>query len=331
MDVVMMKTCLESSRQRLVLGVLAGVGSLVVKELEEVVQTGRQNSAQKGADPVNPVVVGELAHDDVGAKGAGGVDASASVVDGKQVADKEGNANGKRGHEGAAVLLNGHEEHGGAEQGSGKHFNENTLRARGLAAKGVVKGNGAGGHGRDSSSSGNTSHNLGNHEQNGAHRGDGTNKGQGQGNGRVELATGDSEKDENVDHDGKAKAKGNHDELLGVRAVPLGGNERRLVGNLGNELSEKQKHEGAAKLADNGNEVVAQAVGEASNLGPRQVVGRRGLLGRLGGGQDGFLGVGHFNSRGVGDVERGRMEWDGEKKRDNLEEKREVYIDFEQR
>jgi len=60
-------------------GVLAGVRLLVVEEFDKVEVTRGDESAEEGADPVDPVVGVEVAADDGGAEGAGGVEGGAGL------------------------------------------------------------------------------------------------------------------------------------------------------------------------------------------------------------------------------------------------------------
>ena len=61
--------------------VLAWIGRLPVQDLEKVEEPRGEEGAERGTEPVDPVVAGEGVVDDVRAEGAGRVDAGAGVVD----------------------------------------------------------------------------------------------------------------------------------------------------------------------------------------------------------------------------------------------------------
>jgi len=54
--------------------VLPGVGRLVFERFDKAVEADGDEGAQGGAEPVDPVVVGEDVEDDAGAEGAGGIE-----------------------------------------------------------------------------------------------------------------------------------------------------------------------------------------------------------------------------------------------------------------
>lgn len=62
-------------------GILAGIGLLVEQELDEAIEARRDASAESRSKPVDPMVTGKRAHDDLRAEGAGRVDAGAGEVD----------------------------------------------------------------------------------------------------------------------------------------------------------------------------------------------------------------------------------------------------------
>ena len=62
-----------------VVEVLAGVRGLVFEKLDEAVEADGEEGAERGAQPVDPVVAREGSEDDGGAEGAGGVEGACGV------------------------------------------------------------------------------------------------------------------------------------------------------------------------------------------------------------------------------------------------------------
>lgn len=60
--------------------VLARVDGLVLEQLEEGKEPARQQAAQQGSHPVDPVVAGEATVDDIRAEGARRIEGAAGVV-----------------------------------------------------------------------------------------------------------------------------------------------------------------------------------------------------------------------------------------------------------
>lgn len=268
---------------RLVLVVLAGVGGLVVKELEGVVETNREDGTEDRTDPVDPVVVGERLSNNAGAQRSSGVDTSAGGEDGNQMANEERHSNGEGSHEGGSVLLDGEEQHGQTQLGSAEHLDPHSSGSGHTVTESVDEGDGAGGQGVGDTSSGHTGEELGDGQAQSSDGRNGTNKGEGESDTRVELTSGDSEEDEDVDEEGEAEAEGDHDDLGGVGA----GDGFVVVGDGGNQVSEQQEHEGTDKLTNAGNEEVSHVLTETHRSRP----GVGLIRGDVGGGGDGVHGL----------------------------------------
>lgn len=72
---------LPLGQKGLSLSVITVLSSLGLQELDELVEDGSKCSAQKGANPVNPVCRAKVERDQVGAEGPGRVERTTGVVD----------------------------------------------------------------------------------------------------------------------------------------------------------------------------------------------------------------------------------------------------------
>jgi hypothetical protein len=61
--------------------ILAGIGLLIEQELDEAIEARRDAGAEDRSEPVDPMVAGKGAHDDLRAEGASRVDAGTGEVD----------------------------------------------------------------------------------------------------------------------------------------------------------------------------------------------------------------------------------------------------------
>ena len=78
-------------------GVLVRVRGLVFQNLDELVEPCGDDGAERGAEPVDPVVVYEAGVDDCGAEGARWVQTAACEEDAGHFGDEEGEADALRG------------------------------------------------------------------------------------------------------------------------------------------------------------------------------------------------------------------------------------------
>lgn len=97
---------------------------LVLEALDELVESHSNESAERWAKPVDPVVARELAVDDSRANTARRVQAAARVVYAGQFSNKEGQANTNGRNERRLVLLSGHHEDRKDELRGQEHLDE---------------------------------------------------------------------------------------------------------------------------------------------------------------------------------------------------------------
>lgn len=264
-----------------------------------MVETDGEQRAQNGADPVDPVVVGEGLADNAGAQRSSGVDSGAGGEDSDQMADEERHSNGEGGHEGGSVLLHGQEQNGQTQLGGAEHLDPESSGSRHAVTQGVDERDGSGGQGVSDTSSGHSSEQLGDGEAESSHGRDSTDKSESQSDTGVELTTGDSEEDEDVDEQREAEAEGDHDDLGGVGA--RGG--LVVVGHGGNQVRKQQKHEGTDKLTDTGNGQVSHVLTKTKRLGSGVGLIRR----HVGGGGDGIHGLSGLRGGHGGQVVHGLL------------------------
>lgn len=250
--------------RNLILVILARVRSLVVEELEQVVETNGEDGSENRSDPVDPVVVGERLSNNAGTKRSGRVNTGSSGPDSDKMSNEERHSDGEGSHEGSSVLLNSEEENGQTELSSAEHLNPETSSSGDAITKGVDERDGAGGKSISDTSSGHTGEELGNGEaesSDGRHSAD---EGKSEGDTRVELTSGNSEEDEDVDEEREAETERDHDDLGGVGAS----DGLVVVGNSGDEVGEQKEHESTNKLTDAGDGEVSEVLAHAERLGP---------------------------------------------------------------
>lgn len=259
-----------------------------------MVQTDGEDGAEDGADPVDPVVVGEGLADNAGSERSSGVDSSTGGEDGDKMANEERHSNGEGGHEGGSVLLNGEKEDSQTQLSGAEHLNPETSGSGHAVTKGVNERDGAGGKSVGDTSGGHTGEQLGDSEAQSSHGRDSADQGKSQSDARVELTSGDSEEDEDVDEQRESETKGDHDDLGGVGA----GGGLVVVGDSGNQVGEQQEHEGTDKLTDAGNGEVSHVLSQTERSGSSV-----GLLrGHIGGGRDGIHGLSGLRGGNGGEV-----------------------------
>lgn len=240
--------------------VLAWVTGLVVQELQQVPESGRDEGTEKWTNPVDPVVVREGGSSDTWTERSGWVKTSTSVVDTDQVTNEQGKTNGEWSHVSSSVLLNSHEQDGDTENSSTESLEEDTLGSGSGTTETVSKSNWTWSHGGSGTSSSHTGNHLGEDHEGSSDWWNGTDKDKSSCDSWVQVTTRNSEEDEDTDSDGNTETEGDHNELgwVGTSLLDRG----VLVGNLGNDKGRPQEKESTTELTNHGDKVVSQSVGE---------------------------------------------------------------------
>lgn len=118
------------------MGILTRVRHLVPQQLNSLVEPESNQGADGRANPVNPVLAGEIRGNDTRSQTPGRIQTSTRVVYTAHLSDEEGETDADRGDEGGAVLLGSKHENGEDQLEGQNGLDKHTLHERHAIAQG---------------------------------------------------------------------------------------------------------------------------------------------------------------------------------------------------